>query len=161
MSVVIESLNSRLRNSGLSAKEILLQRDQNTGEKFTFNDKELSFQQHNIRLQNHFPSSLSKGRGGNRAEKAAIKAGDLVYIKSEGNKFKGREHYIVTKIINDFAFLQKITFSKFMSKQYRVHLNQIYPVMPLYSNNSIRPNISSSCYDDLDDHIEVVGSVSA
>ena len=27
--------------------------------------------------------------------------------------------------------------------------------MPLYSNNSIRPNISSSLYDDSDDHIEV------
>ena len=60
LSVVIESLNSRLRNRGLSAKEILLQTDQNTGEKFTFNDKELSFQQHNIRLRNHLPSSLSK-----------------------------------------------------------------------------------------------------
>ena len=47
----------------------------------------------------------------------------------------------------------KLPFSKFMSKQYRVHLNQIYPVMPLYSNNSIHPNISSSIYDDSDDHI--------
>ena len=43
LSVVIESLNPCLRNRGLSAKEILLQRDKNTGEKFTFNDKELSF----------------------------------------------------------------------------------------------------------------------
>ena len=102
----VTPVESRLRNRGLSAKEILLQRDQNTGEKFTFNDKELSFQQHNTSLRNHLPSSLSKGKGGNRAEKAA---GDLVYIKSEGNKFKGRERYIVTKIINDFAFLQKIT----------------------------------------------------
>ena len=81
-------------------------------------------------------------------------AGDLVYIKSEGEKFKGRERCIVTKIINDFASLQKITFSKFMSKQYRVPLNQIYPVMPLYSNHSIQPNISHSLNDDSDDHIE-------
>ena len=80
-------MNSRKRNRGLSVKEIILHRDQNTGKKLPFDDKDLSLLQGKLRIQNHPASSKSNARGGPKAKVAAIVVGDLVFLKSEGTKF--------------------------------------------------------------------------
>jgi hypothetical protein len=51
LSVVVNQLNSRIRNRGLSAWEILCQRDQYTGEQLDINDLALSEQQAQLRAK--------------------------------------------------------------------------------------------------------------
>ena len=91
---VLATLNQRIRFSGLSAKEILLQREQVTGKQLSFSDKQLSSDQRHKREQNHLPSALAKAKGGKIASKGKVSVGSLVYIKSEIDKFNARPMYI-------------------------------------------------------------------
>ena len=140
LSVAVNTINSRIRNRGLSAKEILFRRDQITGESLNVDDNHLSNQQEEYRHRNHAASALSKIKGHpmNLPTKS-IHVGDLVYIKNEKDKFKARERYIVMQIRNSVAIIQKINGSSFMSRRYEVPLTSIYPVQP--EETSFRPQI--------------------
>ena len=63
--------------------------------------------------------------GNPQAKPEEIIVGDLVFIKQEGDKHKARERYIVTKVENNKATLQKIT-QKFMARTYLVPLSHLY-----------------------------------
>ena len=149
-------------------KEIIFQRDQQSAEHLHFNDKELAQAQQLSRQQNHYHSSTSKAHGGPLAKPANVNVGDLVFIKEEGSKFKDREQYVVTRIANNYAFLQKMNSGKFMSRQYKVPLTRIYPVIQSpptvcrdWDKSDIRDHFSSdtdtddSIYND-DDNTEIV-----
>jgi hypothetical protein len=122
----LRRLNSRIRHSGLSAKEIITRRDQITGHQLNFADAELSTLQQDLREKNHLYSSKSKAKGGKPAVKDGIDIGDLVFIKNEGDKFNRRSQYLVTSRTEGFCILQKMNNGKFMSKFLKV------PVMDLY-----------------------------
>ena len=126
---IVDTLNARIRNRGLSAKEIVLKRDQYSHEAIEVNDELLANQQLLIRNKNHPSSSRSKATHKVAASKAAVVEGDLVHIKHEKQKHRLRDRYIVTKIVNDLAFLQKLN-EKFMSRQYEVPLTALYPASP-------------------------------
>ena len=79
-------LNSRIRGNGLSAKEVLFGRDQISGERLNFSDKELAKKQLISRTNNHLPSAKSKSRHGPIAENAAVSIGSLVFIKHSNMK---------------------------------------------------------------------------
>ena len=87
------TLNSRIRSQSLSAKEIILQRDQQSGTFLNINDQTFSQEQEQRRQRNHRYSSKSKARGGKPALPAKVDIGDLVFIKQEGSKTKNREQY--------------------------------------------------------------------
>ena len=93
LSTATETLNSRIRHQGLSAKEIVFGRDQFTGAKLLVDGECISRRQEEIRKANHDPSAVSKARRKVRAADAAVKEGDLVFIKSEGSKFSPRDRY--------------------------------------------------------------------
>ena len=133
LQIIVDTLNGRVRNRGLSAKEIVLKRDQFSHEPINVNDEHLSKQQSLIRNKNHRYSSLSKATRKVAASKASVVVGDLVYIKHEKQKHKLRDRYIITKINKDKAVLQKLN-QKFMSRQYEVPLTDIYPVSPSLPN---------------------------
>ena len=137
----LHSLNSRIRNRGLSAKEIVLCRDQITHELLQINDNILSKHQESSRTQNHPSSAKSKAGGAPPATDALVQVGSLVYIKSEGDKFNPREQYIITNIIDGQAIIQKCNRGKFMSKSYTVPLNRLFPATSKYQ----RFDDSSSC----------------
>ena len=62
-----------------------------------------------------------------------IDFGDLVFIKSDGDKNKSRDLYLVMNI-------QKIHSSKFLSRQYEVQLTNIFhDIAPSSSNQIIKP----------------------
>ena len=75
----LKTLNTRIRNRGLSAQEILFCRDQATGLQLTFSDNALSTRQQLLRKQNHEHSSRSKAQGAPAALLANVTKGDLVY----------------------------------------------------------------------------------
>ena len=93
LQLVVETLNTRIRNRGLLAKQILLQRDQETSEKIIVKDEYLSKQQQNQRSYNHPFSFKSKAPGRRDTLKANVSVGDLVFIKGERNKSRARYRY--------------------------------------------------------------------
>ena len=107
-------LNSRVRNRGLSAKEILFQRDQLASEQLHFDDSALSNEQKDQRVCNHSSSPQSKTPEKSVANSSNISVGDLVFLKDERNKNKLRD--LVVELKDDKAFLQKLT-KKFMSRK--------------------------------------------
>ena len=60
LQLAIHSLNSRIRNRGLTAQEIVTCRDHITGKQLQFNDAELCERQELLRDQNHPSSTKSK-----------------------------------------------------------------------------------------------------
>ena len=112
-------------------------------------DKQLCALHESIRGQNHFSSAKSKARGRSKAKSANISLGYLVYIKSEGSKFRARDQYIVTDISDRFAILQKLNGSSFISRQYQVPLSNIFPVMEIKPCN---PLVNDSHPDEPPDH---------
>ena len=79
MQLAIQALNSRIRNYGLSAKEILLQCAQITNEQVSINNENLSEEQDNTRKKNYLPSAASKAPRGKIASPTNLKIGDLVF----------------------------------------------------------------------------------
>lgn len=158
----VKNLNTRIRNRGLSAQELLFCRDQHTGEQLTVNDTVLSELQQTIRADNHPHSSRSKARGAPAARNADVAKGDLVFIKSDGDKYKSRELYLVMEIRDDMASLQKLNGTKFQSIRYDVPLTNLYPAIkpsrlyvPPPAVDSRSPDTSSSS-DESDEEEEEV-----
>ena len=110
-------INKQIRNRDYSAKELLFQWDQHSGMQLSFNDKKLAQRQKSLRSGNHFSSERSKAKGGIPAQPADVTIGDLVHIKSEGDKFHPRERYIIVSMQDKFTTLQKLEDKKKASKK--------------------------------------------
>jgi hypothetical protein len=124
----VDLLNSRIRNRGLSAKEIVTCRDQVTNTSLSVDDRLLSQQQEKLRHRNHAASARSKAPNAPLASEPSLSAGSLVFIKSEGDKNRPRDLYLVVRINGKHATLQKLHGQRFMAKQYQVPLNMLYPM---------------------------------
>ena len=61
LAVATATLNRRIRNRGFSAKEILYQRDNQSGQQLNFSDTTLGEQQHQKRCASHEPSAKKSG----------------------------------------------------------------------------------------------------
>ena len=130
LAIVTNILNSRIRNRGLSAWEILFQRDTDTVKQLDFDDKDLADAQTSIRLQNQVSSASSKAHGGMPAKAADVRLGSLVYVKGDGDKTKPRERYMVTKVEGNMCTILKLQKEKFQKKEYHLKLTEVFPVTP-------------------------------
>ncbi len=139
LAVAVNQLNSRIRNRGLSAWEILNQRNQFTGEQFDINDLKLSEEQNQIRAANQLYSAKHKAGGKGVARSASVAKGSLIYIKSEGDKHTVRSRYIVVDVFDDSCTVQKLAKSNLRSKKYQLKLSEVYLVQP--ENIEIEGNI--------------------
>ena len=142
-------MNSRVRNRGLSAKEIVFQRDQHSLEQLGFDDKDLAKQQNDIRLQNHQASAKSKAPGRKKASMSNSDVGSLVFIKDERDKNKARDRYIIVAVDRNNAIIQKLT-DRFMSKKYTVPFNRLYPAST--AAPALPTALPSDDDDDSDDY---------
>ena len=137
IAVATHTMNGRIRHHGLSAYEVFTQRDQISGDPIPVSDQQLILKQQLMRSQNHSSSALSKSRGkGMQIEKFDI--GDIVYIKSESDKCKARDKYMVISISSKSAELRKFTSKLFRKQAYTVALHDILPVR----STTLRPPIS-------------------
>ena len=144
----LKNLNTRIRNRGLSSQEMLFCRDHVTGVQLSFVDDRLSRQQEAIRQRNHAHSSRSKAKGASPAEPAAVTVGDLVFIKSEGNKNKSRDMYLVVDVVDGMSSLQKLNGTKFLTKRYEVPLVDIFPAVMPSAVRVPEDRVSSSSEDE-------------
>ena len=152
---VVNTLNHRIRNRGFSAHELLFQRDQHTGHQLRFSDHALSAAQKDTRSRNHESSSTSKARGGPPCLHSTFQIGELVYLKSEGDKFTSRDMYIIVSISGKYASLQKLSGTKFSSRKYTVPMSNMFPISQTAKDPTTLPPPpprSSSDSSEDDDH---------
>ena len=81
-------LNAHIRQRGLSAREMLFQRDQFTNDQIPLLDRDLISEQHQAKLKNHEYSEKSKAPNREQCPDALLVVGDLVYLHNDGNKLK-------------------------------------------------------------------------
>ena len=121
---ITKNMNSRVRERGLTAKEIAFNRDQISNKFKQVSDQELSDQQVNLRESRH-PVILPKKK------QNFFRPGDNVFLKKDLSKLRGRESYIVVKIYQTdteaMATIRKNE-NKFMSKDYEVKVSEILPI---------------------------------
>ena len=149
LQLAVDTLNSRIRNRNLSAKEIILKRDQFSNDNIEVNDSTLSQEQQAMRARNHLPSARAKAGHTSDVGNTDAVAGDLVYVKNERNKHKLRDRYLVTKTDGPKATIQKLN-DKFMSRQYVVPSARLYPTQPHNRPNPKVPNPDESDSSDDD-----------
>ena len=87
------SLNARLRRDGLSARDMWTQRDQFTGQQLAIQDRHIIRQQQLTRSQSHQATTLSKTRGKTAAPEHDLHVGDLVYLRGDRDKTRGRDKH--------------------------------------------------------------------
>ena len=130
LSIAIKTLNSRVRNRGLSAYEIIYQRDFNSGKQLNLDDDALGKFQYHSRLQNHAASAKSKtpNKSKSKIPKFNINPGDLIYVKSDGTKHVSRDRYLVTSCNPNFVNARKLVGSQFRTKEYELKRSEVFPV---------------------------------
>ena len=129
-------MNSRIRDRGLSSKEILLQRNQISHAAQPVSDQQLAEEQF-IKREEHHPFHQEKTM-------AKFNVGDHVFIKRDISKLRGREQYKIVKFDEkdpSIVILQK-TQGQFRAKEYQLKLYEIIPA-PASKVESL-PNIDSS-----------------
>ena len=124
------NMNMRIRYTGLSARELWTQRDQFTNEPLPLDDSEVIALQAHLRESSHGPSAKAKASKFPHAD-PVISVGDLVYLKSERDKIKPRDKYlVVARPSIDVCKLRKFTKSQFRTRPYEVKTCDIYHVKP-------------------------------
>ena len=107
LSVATTHLNSRIRSRGLSAREMWYHRDQSTNEHIPVSDNELVMKQNAARKANHLPSARSKAKDHELQPHPSFKVGDIVHLKSERNKHKARDKYLVVSMEGEWCYVRK------------------------------------------------------
>ena len=101
LAIATENLNNRLRANNRSALEIWMSRDKSSGDNLALNDQDLAKAQHERRKQSQKSSAKYEARGAPQTEIPEIKAGMLVYIKSDKSKSNVRPPYAVLAVDNN------------------------------------------------------------
>lgn len=150
LSLATSRLNSRIRSSGLSAREIWTQRDQFTMEQLPISDLQLISNQHLSRLKNHPHSEKSKSHGKGSLPKANVDVGDLVYLWRDKDKTKARNRYLVTIVDGNWCDIRKFVGSQLRSSSYKVKRSECFKVPP-YFNDSYMLKMQSDYFIESDD----------
>ena len=121
--VVSKIMNDRIRNRGVTAKEILTRRDCVSGKPKDISDKELAESQFDKRVESN-KRALARKPG--ESLPAQFNTGDVVYIKAQRSKHQPREQFIVTGFAGDMVVIQKLH-SRFANKEYTMYQSEIMP----------------------------------
>lgn len=121
-------LNSRIRTDGLSAREILFQRDQFTNSQIPVNDRSIITAKHERAVYNHRYSE--KAKAGHRAAhpEADVRVGDLVYVYSDRDKNIPRSRYLVTNVEGSWCHIKKFVGNTLRANSYKVKLHEVFKV---------------------------------
>ena len=121
LTVIAKLMNDRVRNRGVTAKEILTKRDCITNEHKQIDDKALSEQQFEQRLDSN---TRAKDRKPGPKQDEDFHVGDIVYIRNQLSKHQPREQFIVVKFVSDMVVVQKLH-SRFGSKEYTLFKDEL------------------------------------
>ncbi len=124
-------LNARIRSRGLSAREMLFQRDQFTNDQIPIADMDLITEQHQAKLKNHPYSERSKAPLKDGRPDTVVDVGDIVYVRNDGSKLKARDRYIIASSDDDWVYLRKFVGQQLRSNSYKVKRSECYKVPSL------------------------------
>ena len=158
LATAVARLNSRIRYSGLSAREVWTQRSQFTHEQLPFSDREIIMSQNENRVQNHPYSTASKLK--TRSKRPVIDpltVGDLVYLYVDRDKTRARSRYLIVAIDGDWCFVKKFIGNQLRSSSYKVKTSECYRV-PNEKPWSLPYNHLDT--GDSDDEIDIVSGSS-
>ena len=124
--LITASLNKKIRNRGVSSKEIIMNRDQNTLNNLNLDTKRLNDEQLKLRKLNHPQSEKCKSRNGRLPNKPHIWPGALVFLKKDLTKLRGRELYIVIKVEEggEWCWIKK-SVKQLRTENYKVNSTEI------------------------------------
>ena len=125
-------LNSLVRHSGRSARELWLSRDQVSGDNLIINDLEISDAQFKARKASHLSSARYSSRNGASPSVPTFKVGDMVFVKTDKSKSKVRDSYYVLEVNdgNQLATIQKFPMSKLRRHPIKVAYQNLYHCHP-------------------------------
>lgn len=147
LAVATANLNARVRSRGLSAREMLMQRDQFTNSQLNLSDFDLISNQHEMRKTNHAYSEKSKAPRFRTPSLSEFCVGDLVYLYRDGKKTSPRDRYLVVSIDGNWCNIRKLVGSQLRNASYRVKMSECYKVQSQTLSAS-----SSTSYKDVDDN---------
>ena len=130
LAIATARLNSRLRFSGLSSRELWTQRNQFTHEQLPLSDSQFILAKHDMRSSNHSFSEKSKNPRGLVPNSPPLQTGDLVYLVSDKDKSRARDRYIVVSTDPPWCFVKKFSGSQLRASSYKVKLSECFPVPP-------------------------------
>ena len=108
LAVATARLNSRLRQKGLSSRELWTQRNQFTQEQLSISDMNvIRAQQESLNI-NHDFSETSKCRKPPRTVQD-ISVGDLVYLYSDKSKTQSWSRYLVASVDGEWCLINKLS----------------------------------------------------
>ena len=152
----LSTLNDRIRNGALSAREVWTKRDQFTGNQLPINDERLINNKYESRQKSHKSSANYQARG-KVGKKTSTETGDLVYLKSDRDKTKPRDRYIVVQpnkeARKNTLTLQKFVGSQLRSRKYVVNPGDIIKI-PEHKFNFDFTNEDSIDIDESSDIVE-------
>jgi hypothetical protein len=128
LSIILSHLNSRIRSRGLSAREMMFQRDQFTNTELPVSDRELAIEQNEQRSMNHSHSERAKTPMKTAIPSYNIRVGDLVYLYCDRNKSRGRDRYLVVSLDGIWCSIRKFVGKQLRSTSYRVKQVECYKV---------------------------------
>ena len=125
-------LNTVIRHTGRSAKELWMSRDQLSGENIQLNDRSISDSQFQKRQAGHLPSAKYASRNGQPALSPTLQVGDTVFVKSDRSKSKARDSFFVLDLneTNKTATIQKFPMTHFKHHPIQVQYQNLYKVKP-------------------------------
>ena len=141
------NLNSRIRHTRRSAQELLMKRDQFTGESLEVRDREISDKQHNMRRKKN-EEKISDPK--KTKQKTEYRKGDVVFVISDRHKHKERETYMVVNVENDLIEVVKSKRGKTSGTKYKVKAENLYKALPDMENLVVKEeeNAEEKILDD-------------
>ena len=128
LALATSRLNSKIRSNGLSAREVLIQRDQLTNNPIPLNDRDIILDKHARALKDHEYSEKINSMNSRIPPSPVIAVGDLVYLYSERDKHHPRCRYLVTGVDGMWLQIRKFTGSQLRALSYKVRLQDVYKV---------------------------------
>ena len=128
LTVAVANLNTRVRRGGMSARELLMQRDQFTSDQLPLDDHKVILEQHRRRVQNHPYSERSKAPLMKLPAVVPVEVGDIVYLYSDSDKSRARSRYLVVSVDGAWCNVRKFAGSQLRSTSYRVKLSECFRV---------------------------------
>ena len=129
-------LDERMRHSGLSARELWIQRNQFINEQIPVSDHVVILQQHHKCLANHRASERFQNPSSRQLTSCSVDVGDLVYLYSDRNKSKARDHYLVISEEGDWRNIRKFSGAQIRCSSYHVKCTECYNVLSDLPNST-------------------------
>ena len=140
LAVISKSLNTRIKTNGLASREIVMSRSNHDNKYLDLSDKNLAEQKLQARQESSKAAlKHNEKRGAKKSPQATFLPGDLVYLRSSGDKTRARELYLVQKLLptENLAVVRKQQ-DQLQAKTYKVDISE------LISNSNYRPGPPSA-----------------